>query len=99
MRFARAAPQRGPARLLDHLQLGAPRPATLFGLWRACRWRGFEILLGEHHALAGLARIDPEHRAHRKAHVVDHPGKARVELDLFVPQAQSLGSAFAEVED
>src|SRR6266446_3129029 len=85
------------ARLLDHLQLRAAHTALLRGLGPRRRLRT-QVLLGEHHSLAGLARVNAKHRAHRKSDVVDHAGEARVELHLLVAEAQALGGALAQVE-
>src|SRR2546421_7423911 len=85
------------AALLDHLQLRAARAALLRGLGPRRRlWT--QVLLGEHHALAGLARVDAKHRAHRKPDVVDHAGEARVELHRLVAEAQALRGALAQIE-
>src|SRR5206468_4376081 len=73
--------------LLDDFQLRAARTALL-RRGRPRRRLRTQVLLGEHHALAGLARVDAEHRSHRKPHVVDHAGEARVELHLLVAEAQ-----------
>src|SRR6185437_5006663 len=93
----------GQLRLLDHLQL---RTALLAALARAaailCRCRPArrlrsEILLREHHALAGLACVDTQHGSNRNAHVMHDSRESRIELDVLISQLQPLGGARAEI--
>src|SRR5580692_641939 len=86
-----------PQGLFDDLQLRAAR-AALFRLRRVAGGLGTQVLLGEHHALAGLAGIDAKHRPHREAHVMNDPGEARIKLHHFGSEAQALRGALAQVQ-
>src|SRR6185437_7063889 len=95
---SRCSPWRAEVTLLHNLQLRTPVPAALFRGARCLRRLGTEVLLGKHHALARLARIDSHDRTHGKADMVYDTREARVELDILVPQMQPLGRTGTEVE-
>src|SRR6056297_2664555 len=60
--------------------------------------RRLALGVGEDHALAGLARVDAEHSAHRNAHGERHAAEAGAELDQLVAQAEVLGRRGADVQ-
>src|SRR6185437_15742998 len=100
---SRAQPKFSP-RLLDYLQLRAAllatltRSATIFRRCRPARRLRSEVLLREHHALAGLARVDPQHGGNRDAYVMHDSSEPRIELDVLIAQVQPLRGARAEIE-
>jgi len=83
-------------RIIDEFQVRAPR-AVLFGARLRRRLRT-QVLIGEHHALARLARIDAEHRCDRHADEMHDACEARAKFDPLVAETEILGRGQAQIE-